>query len=201
MGDNVEPMNIYAYKISRVNGPGNRFTLWTQGCSKGCVNCFNPETWNNRDNIILSPLEIFEYIKDFELDGVTITGGDPFEQEDELLELLILIDKLNLSKGVIVFSGFTYDEIRDNKIREKCCDYIDVLIDGRYEDKNRVTDSFKGSSNQNIIYFSSKLKEEELNMDQEVEVSLSNDIICITGFPSVDKKFLKEFGITVKSSL
>jgi len=201
LGDNVEPMNIYAYKISSVNGPGNRFTLWTQGCSKGCVNCFNPETWNNRDNIILSPLEIFEYIKDFELDGVTITGGDPFEQEDELLELLILIDGLNLSKGVIVFSGFTYDEIRDNKIREKCCDYIDVLIDGRYEDKNRVTDSFKGSSNQNIIYFSSKLKEEELNMDQEVEVSLSNDIICITGFPSVDKKFLKEFGITVKSSL
>jgi len=194
-------MNIYAYKISNVNGPGNRFTLWTQGCSKGCVNCFNPETWNNRDNIILSPLEIFEYIKDFELDGVTITGGDPFEQEDELLELLILIDGLNLSKGVIVFSGFTYDEIRDNKIREKCLDYIDVLIDGRYEDKNRVTDSFKGSSNQNIIYFSSKLKEEELNMDQEVEVSLSNDIICITGFPSVDKKFLKEFGITVKSSL
>lgn len=194
-------MNIYAYKISRVNGPGNRFTLWTQGCSKGCVNCFNPETWNNRDNIILSPLEIFEYIKDFELDGVTITGGDPFEQEDELLELLILIDGLNLSKGVIVFSGFTYDEIRDNKIREKCCDYIDVLIDGRYEDKNRVTDSFKGSSNQNIIYFSSKLKEEELNMDQEVEVSLSNDIICITGFPSVDKKFLKEFGIRVRSSL
>lgn len=193
-------MNIYAYKISRVNGPGNRFTLWTQGCSKGCVNCFNPETWNNRDNIILSPLEIFEYIKDFELDGVTITGGDPFEQEDELLELLILIDGLNLSKGVIVFSGFTYDEIRDNKIREKCCDYIDVLIDGRYEDKNRVTDSFKGSSNQNIIYFSSKLKEEELNMDQEVEVSLSNDIICITGFPSVDKKFLKEFGIRVRSS-
>jgi len=121
-------MNIYAYKISSVNGPGNRFTLWTQGCSKGCVNCFNPETWNNRDNIILSPLEIFEYIKDFELDGVTITGGDPFEQEDELLELLILIDKLNLSKGVIVFSGFTYDEIRDNKIREKCCDYIDVLL-------------------------------------------------------------------------
>jgi anaerobic ribonucleoside-triphosphate reductase activating protein len=194
-------MNIHAYKISSVNGPGNRFTLWTQGCSKGCVNCFNPETWNNRDNIIISPLEIFEHIKDFELDGVTITGGDPFEQEDELLELLILIDELNLSKGVIVFSGFTYDEIRDNKIREKCCDYIDVLIDGRYEDKNRVTDSFKGSSNQNIIYFSSKLKEEELNMDQEVEVSLSNDIICITGFPSVDKKFLKEFGITVKSSL
>lgn len=191
-------MNIHAYKISRVNGPGKRFTLWTQGCSKGCVNCFNPETWNNKNNIVLSTSEIFEMIKDFELEGVTITGGDPFEQEEELLELLILISSLSLSKGVIVFTGFTYDEIRENKIREKCCDYIDVLIDGRYEDNNRVTDCFKGSSNQNIIYFSSKIKEEELIMDQEVEVSLSDGIISVTGFPSIDKKFLREFGVRVK---
>lgn len=191
-------MNIHAYKISRVNGPGKRFTLWTQGCSKGCVNCFNPETWNNKNNIVLSTSEIFEMIKDFELDGVTITGGDPFEQEEELLELLILISSLSLSKGVIVFTGFTYDEIRENKIREKCCDYIDVLIDGRYEDNNRVTDCFKGSSNQNIIYFSSKIKEEELIMDQEVEVSLGDGIISVTGFPSIDKKFLREFGVRVK---
>lgn len=191
-------MNIHAYKISRVNGPGKRFTLWTQGCSKGCVNCFNPETWNNKNNIVLSTSEIFEMIKDFELEGVTITGGDPFEQEEELLELLILISSLSLSKGVIVFTGFTYDEIRENKIREKCCDYIDVLIDGRYEDNNRVTDCFKGSSNQNIIYFSSKIKEEELIMDQEVEVSLGDGIISVTGFPSIDKKFLMEFGVRVK---
>lgn len=191
-------MNIHAYKISRVNGPGKRFTLWTQGCSKGCVNCFNPETWNNKNNIVLSTSEIFEMIKDFELEGVTITGGDPFEQEEELLELLILISSLSLSKGVIVFTGFTYDEIRENKIRKKCCDYIDVLIDGRYEDNNRVTDCFKGSSNQNIIYFSSKIKEEELIMDQEVEVSLGDGIISVTGFPSIDKKFLMEFGVRVK---
>ena len=194
----VEPMNIHAYKISGVNGPGKRFTLWTQGCSKGCVNCFNPETWNNKTNIALSAIEIFELIKDFELEGVTITGGDPFEQEEELLDLLILINGLDLPKGVIVFSGFTYDEIRENKIREKCCSYIDVLIDGRYEDKNRVVDSFKGSSNQNIIYFSSKIKEEELIMDQEVEVSLVDNVISVTGFPSIDKKFLMEFGIKVK---
>lgn len=191
-------MNIHAYKISRVNGPGKRFTLWTQGCSKGCVDCFNPETWNNKNNIILSSNEIFELIKEEEIDGVTITGGDPFEQEEELLDLLILISNLSLSKGVIVFTGFTYDEIRENKIREKCCDYIDVLIDGRYEKENRVSDCFKGSSNQNIIYFSSKVKEEELIMDQEVEVSIMDDIISVTGFPSIDKKFLREFGVRVK---
>ena len=191
-------MNIHAYKISRVNGPGKRFTLWTQGCSKGCVDCFNTETWSNKNNIVLSTSEIFELIKEEEIDGVTITGGDPLEQEEELLDLLILINNLSLSKGVIVFTGFTYDEIRENRTREKCCDYIDVLIDGRYEKENRVSDCFKGSSNQNIIYFSSKVKEEELIMDQEVEVSIMDDIISVTGFPSIDKKFLREFGVRVK---
>jgi anaerobic ribonucleoside-triphosphate reductase activating protein len=194
-------MNIHAYKISRVNGPGDRFTLWTQGCSKGCSDCFNPETWSIRDNIILTPLEIFEHIKELDIDGVTITGGDPLEQEEELLLLLKLLDTLSLSKGVIVFTGFTYDEIRENKIREECCSYIDVLIDGRYEKDKRISSGIKGSSNQNVIYFSSKIKEEELLIDQEVEICLEGDIISVTGFPSIDRKFLKEFGVTVKSSI
>jgi anaerobic ribonucleoside-triphosphate reductase activating protein len=191
-------MNIHAYKISRVNGPGNRFTLWTQGCSKGCSDCFNPETWSNKNNISLTPLEIFEHIKELDIDGVTITGGDPLEQEEELLLLLKLLDTLSLSKGVIVFTGFTYDEIRENSIREECCSYIDVLIDGRYEKDKRISSGIKGSSNQNVIYFSSKIKEEELLIDQEVEVCLEEDIISVTGFPSIDRKFLKEFGVTVK---
>ena len=191
-------MNIHAYKISRVNGPGNRFTLWTQGCFKGCSDCFNPETWSNRENIILTPLEIFEHIKELDIDGVTITGGDPLEQEEELLILLKLLDTLSLSKGVILFSGFTYDEIRENRVREECCSYIDVLIDGRYEKDKRISSGIKGSSNQNVIYFSSKIKEEELLIDQEVEICLEGDIISVTGFPSIDRKFLKEFGVIVK---
>ena len=191
-------MNIHAYKISRVNGPGNRFTLWTQGCSKGCSDCFNPETWSYKNNISLTPLEIFEHIKELDIDGVTITGGDPLEQEEELLLLLKLLDTLNLSKGVIVFTGFSYDEIRENKVREECCSYIDVLIDGRYEKDKRISNCIKGSSNQNIIYFSSKLKEEELLIDQEVEICLEGDIISVTGFPSIDRKFLKEFGVIIK---
>ncbi len=191
-------MNIHAYKISRVNGPGNRFTLWTQGCSKGCSDCFNPETWSNKNNISLTPLEIFEHIKELDIDGVTITGGDPLEQEEELLLLLKLLDTLSLSKGVILFSGFTYDEIRENRVREECCSYIDVLIDGRYEKDKRISSGIKGSSNQNVIYFSSKIKEEELLIDQEVEICLEEDIISVTGFPSIDRKFLKEFGVIVK---
>ena len=84
-------MNIRGYGLSKVNGPGNRFVLWTQGCSKGCLECFNPETWSNNIFKELSPKQIFELVKNFEVDGVTISGGDPLEQEVELLELLFFL--------------------------------------------------------------------------------------------------------------
>jgi len=191
-------MNIRGYCLSRVNGPGLRFVLWTQGCSKGCKNCFNPETWSFEKYKLLTPLEIFELIKNSSVSGVTITGGDPLEQPEELLELLILLESLNLSKGIILFTGFTIDEINKDFLLRKSLGYIDVLIDGRFEEDKRISSSLRGSENQNIIYFSSKIKEEELNIDQEVEVCLEGDKISVTGFPSVDRKFLKEFGVILK---
>lgn len=191
-------MNIRGYCLSRVNGPGLRFVLWTQGCSKGCKNCFNPETWSFEKYKLLTPLEIFELIRNSNVSGVTITGGDPLEQPEELLELLILLESLNLSKGIILFTGFTIDEINKDFLLRKSLNYIDVLIDGRFEKDQRISRGLRGSENQNIIYFSSKIKEEELNIDQEVEVCLEGDIISVTGFPSVDRKFLKEFGVILK---
>ena len=191
-------MNIRGYCLSRVNGPGLRFVLWTQGCSKGCKNCFNPETWSFEKYKLLTPLEIFELIKNSNVSGVTITGGDPLEQPEELLELLVLLESLNLSNGIILFTGFTIDEINKDFLLRKSLGYIDVLIDGRFEKDQRISSSLRGSENQNIIYFSSKIKEEELNIDQEVEVCLEGDKISVTGFPSVDRKFLKEFGVILK---
>ena len=191
-------MNIRGYCLSKVNGPGLRFVLWTQGCSKGCKNCFNPETWSFEKYKSLTPLEIFELIKNSNVSGVTITGGDPLEQPEELLELLILLESLNLSNGIILFTGYTIDEINKDFLLRKSLNYIDVLIDGRFEKDQRISSSLRGSENQNIIYFSSKIKEEELNIDQEVEVFLEGDKISVTGFPSVDRKFLKEFGVILK---
>ena len=73
----------------------------------------------------------------------------------------------------------------------ECLNYIDVLIDGRYIDELRISSGLKGSSNQNIIYFSDKIKPEELEIDQEIEVGDK----YISGFPLIDKKYLKSMGI------
>lgn len=191
-------MNIRGYGISKVNGPGNRFVLWTQGCSKGCRECFNPETWSTNVYKELSPIELFHIIQNFEVDGITISGGDPLEQEYELLELLMLLSTMRLRKGVILFSGFTRAEISRDPIREKCLEYIDVLIDGRYEKNLKVDFSLRGSSNQEFYFFSNKISSDELSFDQEIEISYLDGDIMMTGFPNISRKILKELGVNLK---
>ena len=181
-------MLIHSIKLSRVNGPGNRLVIWTQGCSKGCKNCFNPNTWKFEGLDIL-PIDIFNKVRELDIDGITITGGDPLEQGD-ILDLLILLYGLNLSKGIILFSGYTIDEINNSNLRE-CLNYIDVLIDGRYIDELRISSGMMGSSNQNIIYFSDKIKPEELIIDQEIEIGDG----FLTGFPYIEKNYLRKMGI------
>ena len=191
-------MNIRGYCLSRVNGPGLRFVLWTQGCSKGCKNCFNPETWNNNIFKELSAKQIFELIKNFEVDGITISGGDPLEQENELLELLFLLKEIKLPKGIILFTGFTFDEIKRNPIRERCLSYIDVLIDGRYIDELKIDNSLRGSSNQEFYFFSNKISRDELFFDQEIEISCLEGDIMMTGFPNISRKILRKLGVNLK---
>ena len=193
-------MNIHGYSISRVNGPGKRFTLWTQGCFKKCKNCFNPETWSYKENKILSPYQIFELINNFEdLDGVTITGGDPLEQEDDLLALLFLLSGKNFKKGIIVFTGYQKEQLEQHPIRKKCLEYIDVLIDGVYVEELKSHSDLRGSKNQQFYFFSEKIKEEELLFDHEIEISRSDSDIILTGFPKINRKILLELGVKIKN--
>jgi len=181
-------MLIHSIHTSKVNGPGKRLVIWTQGCTKACKNCFNPNTWKFR-GLDICPLDIFNKIRALDIDGITISGGDPLEQGD-ILDLLIPLYNLNLPKGIILFSGFTIDEINNSNLRD-CLNYIDVLIDGRYIDELRISSGMMGSSNQNIIYFSDKIKPEELIVDQEIEIGDG----FLTGFPYIEKNYLRKMGI------
>ena len=184
-------------KNSRVNGPGERFVIWTQGCRKMCKNCYNPETWSHYKNNLIPIENILEDIRISSVRGVTISGGDPFEQPDEFFLLLEKIHLLDLEKGVIVFTGYTMKEIRGDERLEKCLKYIDVLIDGRYEEENRISSGLFGSSNQEVYILSDKISREEILIDQEVEVFFENGLIQITGFPIINRKELSNKGIQI----
>jgi anaerobic ribonucleoside-triphosphate reductase activating protein len=190
-------INIHSLiKNSRVNGPGERFVIWTQGCRKGCKNCYNPETWSHYRNNLIDIDLLVEEIKNSSTSGVTISGGDPFEQPEELFYLLGKIKQLDLSDGVIVFSGYTIDEIRVREELRKSLDYIDVLIDGLYIEEKRITNGLAGSSNQEFHFLSDKISRDSLQIDQEVEIHSLGDLIQITGFPLIDKINMKLKGIS-----
>ena len=190
-------INIHSIiKNSRVNGPGDRFVIWTQGCRKMCKNCYNPETWSHYKNNLVDIDSLVEEIKNSSVSGVTISGGDPFEQPEELFYLLREIKQLDLSDGVIVFSGYTMREIRGDSKLEKCLDYIDVLIDGLYIEEKRITNGLAGSSNQQFHYLSDKISSDSIEIDQEVEIHLLGELIQITGFPLIDKVNMKSKGIS-----
>lgn len=146
-------------------GPGDRLVIWTVGCSKHCKNCANPELWSFDKSKNIPVDDLLELIKQStqgkKLDGVTITGGDPFEQTDDLIYLLKSLK--NLTDDIIVYTGFTYDEIRDfcseeeiNEIKKT----VTLLIDGQYIDElNDNKCVLRGSTNQNLIFFNEKHKE------------------------------------------
>jgi anaerobic ribonucleoside-triphosphate reductase activating protein len=190
-------INIHSViNSSRVNGPGDRFVIWTQGCRKGCKNCYNPETWSHYKNNLIPIDEIFENIKNSSATGVTISGGDPFEQPEELFYLLTKIKQLDLSDGVIVFTGFTIDEIRVREELNKSLDYIDVLIDGLYIEEKRISSGLAGSSNQEFYFLTDKISRDKIVIDQEVEIHSLGELIQITGFPLIDKINMKLKGIS-----
>ena len=190
-------INIHSViNSSRVNGPGDRFVIWTQGCRKGCKNCYNPETWSHYKNNLIPIDEIFESIKNSSATGVTISGGDPFEQPEELFYLLTKIKQLDLSDGVIVFTGFTINEIRVREELNKSLDYIDVLIDGLYIEEKRISSGLAGSSNQEFYFLTDKISRDKIVIDQEVEIHSLGELIQITGFPLIDKINMKLKGIS-----
>lgn len=193
-------INIHStIQNSRVNGPGDRFVIWTQGCRKMCKGCYNPETWSHYRNDLINIEDLISRVRESGCSGVTITGGDPFEQPKELLELLIGLEELDLPRGIIVFSGYSIVEIRGDETMSKCLEYLDVLIDGRYIESERIYNGLAGSSNQNFHIFTDKISSDELNMDQEIEIHSLGELIQLTGFPLIDRNKLKEKGIQIIS--
>lgn len=147
-----------------VLGPGKRIGIWVCGCSHGCPGCSNPELWNPRSEYEVSIDEIMQLVNrvssNHQVDGFTISGGEPFDQPGELLKLIKSIK--NISDDILVYTGYKLEELQDRGEKQTTAvlSIISVLIDGAYiEEKN--DDSFlRGSSNQRIHFLSEDYKKE-----------------------------------------
>lgn len=172
---------------SNANGPGLRAVLWVQGCNLACVGCFNPETHSFQGGQIWSTDETLTRILSAHqqtpggLEGLTISGGEPMFQYRALTNLLgYLRNSTNLS--VIVFSGFTYEEILKLPGVNVFLSLVDVLITGRYESKLRVANGLLGSSNKQIHYLTDRLTPKMMAKVPEAEIIISEDgVISLSG--------------------
>ena len=141
-------------KNTQVEGPGNRFCIWVQGCKKRCPDCWAKDTWEFGVGIKYSVEDLFLQIKETQdIEGVTFLGGEPFEQVQELSLLASKIKQLGLS--VLCFTGYTLGELQAKN--DQCVNdflaQIDLLIDGGFEkDKFDLSRPWVGSSNQCYHY-------------------------------------------------
>ncbi|MBR4232128.1 MAG: anaerobic ribonucleoside-triphosphate reductase activating protein [Oscillospiraceae bacterium] len=140
---------------SIVDGPGFRFTLFTQGCPHHCEGCHNPETHDFNGGSEMSTDEVIKKLLSNPLtDGITFSGGEPFEQAGECA----VIAKAARENGLNVwaYSGYTFDELLVKAEKQpdvmELLKLTDVLVDGRFVLEQRsLSLKWRGSANQRIL--------------------------------------------------
>lgn len=154
MNDLIKIADNGIEKLSVVNGPGLRYTIFTQGCSHNCKGCHNPQTHDFNYGRYISVDSIIDDIINMKgiISGITITGGDPlfYKNYFSVLNLCKLIkeNKLLEDIDIWIYTGYDWNSIKNKEIIKYC----DVIVDGRFvEGLKSYNLKFKGSSNQNII--------------------------------------------------
>ena len=147
-------------KMDISNGPGVRVSIFMQGCPFHCKNCFNPETWDfegGKEFTQETIDKVLELSNKNEVKGLSILGGEPMAPTnvEGTAKLAKAFKEKCPEKNVWAWSGYKYEQIKDIAALK----YIDVLVDGNYEDElHDPTLKWKGSSNQRVIDVQKSLK-------------------------------------------
>ena len=144
---------IRQYDIA--NGPGIRATVFVTGCTRHCVNCFNPEyqdfqagqEWTDAETT-----QLLSYLQAPVNGGLTFLGGEPMENAADLAKLAERVKQAMPQKSIWVYSGYLYEEILADPEKAALLHWCDVLVDGPFVDALKDPGLyFRGSSNQRII--------------------------------------------------
>ncbi|MDH4099219.1 MAG: radical SAM protein [Nitrospirota bacterium] len=191
MGENDRPaLNIHAVlSDSRVNGPGARMVVFFQGCARGCRGCFNPDTHPDETRDLLTVDQIFQKYYSGTIEGITVSGGEPFRQPEGLRNLLSAAREV-YGLTTVVYTGYLHEELKGSPTAAECLKFIDVLIDGPYDEENKEeTLLARGSTNQKFHFLTSRYTVDDFYMPGRVEVTIRKDgTVTETGFSRIEVK-------------
>lgn len=143
----------------RVLGPGRRLGIWLQGCGIGCPGCVSRDTWNPDGGTALTVGDLLarcEELVEGRLDGVTISGGEPFEQPEALADLVDGLRAWGARRGevldILCYSGRTESALRRNF--RTLVDRMDVIVAGPYVAARGLEHPLAGSANQRVLAIS-----------------------------------------------
>ena len=195
-------------------GPGERVVIWLRGCTRRCKGCIAPELWEHGEPTAIS--EVVGYLS-AELPGhtgLTVSGGEPMQQPEALLELINQLRQSLPELEVMVYSGYTLEELRElSDVHRQILDIIDILVDGAFEIDNTDTLQWRGSDNQRLILLSERAQTNYAQADvawpeqRPIQVQMCSAMeYRIIGIPkrgSIEqyRKMMRKHGIVVGPSL
>ncbi|SUP39667.1 anaerobic ribonucleoside-triphosphate reductase activating protein [Veillonella criceti] len=142
-------------KYDIANGNGIRTSIFVTGCTHKCFNCFNEEYQNPKAGSIWTETEtqqVIDYVSDPNVTGLTLLGGEPFQNVEGLLPVVIKVREKVPNKDIWAYSGYTWDEIVACPSKRSLLEQCDILVDGKFVDALRDPSlRFRGSKNQRII--------------------------------------------------
>lgn len=167
--------------ITNVEGVGTRFAIWVQGCSINCKGCANSHMWDKESGTLYNTVDFINLITQYKdkIEGITWLGGEPLEQIKSVTAISKAVQEIGLS--VILFTGYEYKDLKENKDFQELIKYVDILIDGKYEqDKTDYSRAWVGSSNQNYYFLTDRYNEDvitEYKNKIEVRITAENKVI------------------------
>lgn len=167
-------------------GPGRRLAIWTQGCKIRCPGCINPELWDGSGGSAVSLIrlasEIVSLSKDY--DGITITGGEPFDQYKALVAFCTLINrKTNLDMRV--YTGYRFEDLPEKYPDRMFEEVIDHLVDGPFIAEQQHDNPSTGSANQRILHLKRGTERQhvEVSGKRSFSYGFSNRKLFMAGIP------------------
>ena len=171
--------------ISEVNGLGPHYTIWVEGCTLKCPDCFNPHTHDLTSGMEKKISHLLQDIKKYwlkkQIIGLTLTGREPFHQINEVIQLTKQI-KSQTNLGIIILTGYSPKELLRLPSIKSVTENIDLIIAGLYLREFKIQSGLRGSSNKNYLYYSDFYKKFVLDEIPLMEV-IANEVgeIIISG--------------------